>query len=154
MGHCQMTEGPTGPHCGIETWSNKHNYGVLNAVCANMHWIIMRPISILWWLVKNPESASNSMNVPSMHFTVFDMLQVWNIMYVWLLCLQLISSRSHLVIAKTVASSSQTTTTKRRGFWFQNVSDVKIPVMVSANAPDTDAANWLRVEQTSIIWVN
>lgn len=45
MRRCQMTKGPTGPQCGVETWSNEHNYGVLSAVCANMHRIIMRLIS-------------------------------------------------------------------------------------------------------------
>lgn len=39
-----MIEGPTGPQSATETCSNEHNYGVLNAVCANMHQIIMRLI--------------------------------------------------------------------------------------------------------------
>lgn len=34
------------------------------------------------------------------------------------------------------------------------VCDIQIPVMVSADSPDTDAADWLRVKQASVIWVN
>lgn len=64
MGHCQMTEGPIGPQSGAETRRNEHNYGVLNAVCANM----LIPFSDE--KLKTPESASNSEIVPHMHFTV------------------------------------------------------------------------------------
>lgn len=65
-----MTEGPIGPHSGVETRSNEHNYGVLNPVCANMQRIIMRLIPFSDDQLKTPESASNSENAPHMHFTV------------------------------------------------------------------------------------
>lgn len=61
MGHCQMTEGQS----GTETWSNEHNYRVWNAVCANLHQIIMRLISLM---ISQNSWISN--NVPHMHCTV------------------------------------------------------------------------------------
>lgn len=38
-----MAERPMGSS-EMETWSNEHNYGVLNTVCVNMHQILMRLI--------------------------------------------------------------------------------------------------------------
>lgn len=39
--------------------------------------------------------------------------------------------------------------------WFHyNVCHVNLPVMVSADTPDADATDWLRMEQAAIIWVN
>lgn len=39
--------------------------------------------------------------------------------------------------------------------WFHyNVCHVNLPVMVSADTPDSDATDWLRMEQATIIWVN
>lgn len=31
---------------------------------------------------------------------------------------------------------------------------VLIPVMVTSHSPHTNAANWLRVKQTVVLWVN
>ena len=36
----------------------------------------------------------------------------------------------------------------------RDICKVLLPVMVSSDAPDTDAADWLRVKQAAIIWIN
>lgn len=39
--------------------------------------------------------------------------------------------------------------------WFHyKVFHVNLPVMVSADTPDSDATDWLRMEQAAIVWVN
>lgn len=38
--------------------------------------------------------------------------------------------------------------------WQDTFCIVRLPVVVSSNTPDTDAADWLRVQQATIIWVN
>lgn len=62
-------------------------------------------------------------------------------------------------IAETAGSNSQAhsqSSNNKKRFYVKekDFCDVHLPVVVSADAPDTDATDWLGVEQAAIVWVN
>lgn len=56
-----------------------------------------------------------------------------------------------VIVVSDRQAASQSNNNKRQE---ANIDNRNLPVMVSANAPHPDAADWLRVEQAAIIWVD
>lgn len=71
----------------------------------------------------------------------------------YILCIYAVRSFIYVFVAHSKRVRS--TGLAKQQEWFRyNVCHVNLPVMVSADTPDSDATDWLRMEQATIIWVN